>query len=96
MTINGSSYFGHFNPLPPRGGRLLISSIGCHRNHFNPLPPRGGRLMQSAYVCFLLYFNPLPPRGGRLVVDDVAVLVQTISIHSLRVEGDSTLLQFFQ
>ena len=33
----------HFNPRPPRGGRLHAASFAIRRKHFNPRPPRGGR-----------------------------------------------------
>ena len=34
------------------------------------------------------YFNPLPPHGGRPAVTFGTVNVKSISIHSLRMEGD--------
>ena len=34
-------------------------------------------------------FNPLPPYGGRLYILDECKLTERISIHSLRMEGDS-------
>ena len=34
-------------------------------------------------------FNPLPPHGGRLIVTQICVSSESISIHSLRMEGDS-------
>ena len=39
----------------------------------------------------LLYehFNPLPPHGGRRVTPNISPYEDTISIHSLRMEGDS-------
>ena len=38
---------------------------------------------------FLVHnFNPLPPHGGRLCVNPSPVQEVTISIHSLRMEGD--------
>ena len=35
------------------------------------------------------YFNPLPPHGGRLVVHLCDAVSTVISIHSLRMEGDT-------
>ena len=35
-----------------------------------------------------IYFNPLPPHGGRHVLEDLEWLLEKISIHSLRMEGD--------
>ena len=37
-------------------------------------------------------FNPLPPHGGRLYVAALALKSLAISIHSLRMEGDSLCL----
>ena len=57
--------------------------------HFNPLPPHGGRRNVSANGkrnC--IHFNPLPPHGGRHCVFQRFSLDFTISIHSLRMEGD--------
>ena len=34
------------------------------------------------------HFNPLPPHGGRLVKPVKCEIIFTISIHSLRMEGD--------
>ena len=57
---------GHFNPLPPHGGRRVSRIFQVLMIYFNPLPPHGGR---QAPVRLLIrqgrYFNPLPPHGGR-------------------------------
>ena len=34
---------GHFNPLPPHGGRRCSRRSQTVLRHFNPLPPHGGR-----------------------------------------------------
>ena len=57
--------------------------------YFNPLPPRGGRLPSRFCKICSSDFNPLPPRGGRPFSAEVKSLGLTISIHSLRVEGDN-------
>ena len=44
--------------------------------------------MQWYLVRIHRHFNPLPPYGGRLVKRLVSDLMQEISIHSLRMEGD--------
>ena len=78
-----------FNPLPPCGGRP--STPSCRRSKridFNPLPPCGGRPKRSGQKCAVCYFNPLPPCGGRLPKPEPEGAESTISIHSLRVEGD--------
>ena len=60
---------GHFNPLPPHGGRHLPPRRSQHGNYFNPLPPHGGRLNILWVLSGKLYFNPLPPHGGRRCTD---------------------------
>ena len=56
----------HFNPRPPRGGRLGRGAGGADEFDFNPRPPRGGRRRNSQQCdCKCSYFNPRPPRGGR-------------------------------
>ena len=78
-----------FNPLPPCGGRLLSSLRPTIRSrYFNPLPPCGGRLQYLPVSPKLRYFNPLPPCGGRRKDGGSGERMKTISIHSLRVEGD--------
>ena len=55
----------HFNPLPPCGGRHLVSPAAAQGAHFNPLPPCGGRRIKIGRISDLRNFNPLPPCGGR-------------------------------
>ena len=45
-------------------------------------------MTHSAAMAAEVHFNPLPPHGGRPVVDTVFYGMQSISIHSLRMEGD--------
>ena len=47
--------------------------------------------MSRNYSQFL-YFNPLPPYGGRLQYDFPLLCINCISIHSLRMEGDSDMI----
>ena len=37
----------HFNPRPPRGGRLVVNTVDGLKWDFNPRPPRGGRRRAS-------------------------------------------------
>ena len=55
--------------------------------HFNPLPPYGGRRCLFSMRKRFPHFNPLPPYGGRHQQISCRK-VRTISIHSLRMEGD--------
>ena len=87
--------FLYFNPLPPHGGRpLWTRSVFWAGIHFNPLPPHGGRLCETGrrknITC---YFNPLPPHGGRRKYMKRYTTAFNISIHSLRMEGDSKTAQ---
>ena len=59
--------------------------------YFNPLPPRGGRLIRILAAFIANNFNPLPPRGGRPLGECSPHFHISISIHSLRVEGDGVL-----
>ena len=61
----------------------------CPTLHFNPLPPHGGRLYNITHNITSCHFNPLPPHGGRRTPDVKVTSCDDISIHSLRMEGDS-------
>ena len=74
-------------------GDTVPTQIHRRCRHFNPLPPHGGRLRgRHPGHQTTDYFNPLPPHGGRLILFDVKIFRQNISIHSLRMEGDSLIL----
>ena len=79
----------NFNPLPPCGGRRGTDAQRERCPHFNPLPPCGGRPLYQAIKKAAEHFNPLPPCGGRPWDDWGMFLIDVISIHSLRVEGDA-------
>ena len=55
----------YFNPLPPCGGRLLLTVVVSTVCDFNPLPPCGGRRSCGCDSRHFGNFNPLPPCGGR-------------------------------
>ena len=79
----------NFNPLPPHGGRRFTNAVTASGNLFQSTPsawretPKYGQqnLLKS-------HFNPLPPHGGRRSHDVNAICIWSISIHSLRMEGD--------
>ena len=73
-------------------GDLIIPQASTKVKHFNPLPPCGGRLSEHPSTFLAMYFNPLPPCGGRLYGPLHLWYNNSISIHSLRVEGDSGIL----
>ena len=81
---------GHFNPLPPHGGR----HCGGHRcGDCCCISTHSLRMEGDGYCLILIgsnpYFNPLPPHGGRLQLADDSCRCFGISIHSLRMEGDN-------
>ena len=75
--------------LRVEGDGIAGTTINAQQQDFNPLPPSGGR--RDAARCIRLqtyHFNPLPPSGGRRSRGDAFSQQPSISIHSLRVEGD--------
>ena len=58
---------GHFNPRPPRGGRLLVIADRISAEVISIHAPReGGDFIPSKFRLVLIRnFNPRPPRGGR-------------------------------
>ena len=62
----------------------------CACSPFQSTPSAWRETKVAAYVSIICrYFNPLPPHGGRLHAADFIEVMLTISIHSLRMEGDS-------
>ena len=57
----------HFNPRPPRGGRLVIvTPLAALPMVFQSTPPaRGATGRAGRHPRPVLDFNPRPPRGGR-------------------------------
>ena len=63
----------------------------CACSPFQSTPSAWRETKVAAYVSIICrYFNPLPPHGGRLHAADFIEVMLTISIHSLRMEGDKT------
>ena len=54
----------HFNPRPPRGGRLLTGSFIPLLIDFNPRPPRGGRRKTVGTSWRKRRFQSTPPARG--------------------------------
>ena len=85
----------NFNPLPPHGGRPEQKTMYLCDAAFQSTPSawRETICLQNIH-CLWLHFNPLPPHGGRRVTSTLNHLENlSISIHSLRMEGDLTLRQ---
>ena len=57
---------GHFNPRPPRGGRLSVDTTFRSRVDFNSRPPRGGRHLYVYLPRTPQTFQSTPPARGRL------------------------------
>ena len=57
-------------------------------DYFYPRPPRGGRRFSLTSGTSLSDFYPRPPRVGRLPRTGLVVIVNEISTHALREEGD--------
>ena len=86
---------GDFNPLPPYGGRPVSF---CH-NFVDKIFQSTPSVWRETAVYFadpvaIEDFNPLPPYGGRPFCLFHCNSSKFISIHSLRMEGDS--LEQFQ
>ena len=84
------SFASNFNPHPPCGGWRFNSRKKCtFAGYFNPHPPCGGWqfVLRFPFRCFY-HFNPHPPCGGWLRHNRKWHNACTISIHTLRVEGD--------
>ena len=91
-TISGMADFNDISihSLRMEGDSFRLSSLPVLR-HFNPLPPHGGRLAGHRYTGRQRKdFNPLPPHGGRLLFPHLVRRSTRISIHSLRMEGDTS------
>ena len=70
-----------FQSTPPRGGRLIASSICSQGIVFQSTPPRGGRPSLAVYSLLIAHFNPRPREGGDLFVCD-KLAFHKISIHA--------------
>ncbi len=81
--------------LRMEGDRLHYRRVSVTR-YFNPLPPHGGRQTHPTQSQIRVYFNPLPPHGGRRWSTWDGMASFTISIHSLRMEGDGICLRIPQ
>ena len=89
LQVVGQSTGHHFNPLPPHGGRPLFRSRFRFPRKFQSTPSawrETGLLLGDGGGNS--HFNPLPPHGGRPDSVHDGRKPKTISIHSLRMEGD--------
>ena len=59
------------------------------RNHFNPLPPHGGRPSKNPSIQSTTTFQSTPSAWRETINSLLLNFHSIISIHSLRMEGDS-------
>ncbi len=84
----------HFNPLPPHGGRPFALPAASTNSLFQSTPSAWRETLPvSVSACWTTHFNPLPPHGGRPYYTRRTGRQCNISIHSLRMEGDSKTAQ---
>ena len=77
----------------PSGWRATHATAAAASSgrYFYPRPPGGGRPYNGGYAfAARRYFYPRPPGGGRLITNVAGNRRAEISIHALRVEGDSS------
>ena len=74
-----------------RRATAVIAARRPPSNDFYPRPPRGGRLDRAQCPRLRSYFYPRPPRGGRPPSARPSAVMERISIHALREEGDRAL-----
>ena len=84
---------GYFNPLPPHGGRLPVCFCVRNAMDFNPLPPHGGRLLRLGMISRMILFQSTPSAWRETYPSLCRKVSLYISIHSLRMEGDSKTAQ---
>ena len=78
----------YFNPLPPHGGRRIMSGSDATSAYFNPLPPHGGRPVVRIFQFRLWKFQSTPSAWRETYNENAMDRWCFISIHSLRMEGD--------
>ena len=79
----------YFNPLPPHGGRRAADSAYTRAvANFNPLPPHGGRRGVPEEFSVKVQFQSTPSAWRETMTIHGELVIHTISIHSLRMEGD--------
>ena len=87
-VLHGIGRSRYFNPLPPHGGRRCCQRQFFHIIYFNPLPPHGGRLVKHYFYNFFKIFQSTPSAWRETFWTVRPCCISSISIHSLRMEGD--------
>ena len=78
----------YFYPRPPRGGRQDAGSLPPGTCHFYPRPPRGGRPSTGPQRSKPRVFLSTPSARRATDIRTHLFMLQSISIHALREEGD--------
>ena len=86
--------YEYFNPLRPRGRRLICMVSFQDIPVFQPTPPARTETKGAGLDVFSeVYFNPLRPRGRRQAMSYKMMQNIHISTHSAREDGDSNTTQ---
>ena len=86
----------HFNPLPPHGGRPVLTSILRSNPAFQSTPSAWRETSFSIKLSSDLIFQSTPSAWRETEIVPTLRLSKYISIHSLRMEGDVSFLLRFQ
>ena len=79
----------YFNPRPPHGGRLCAAGRLPEVSDFNPRPPHGGRRGCRRGRNLPERFQSTPSAWRATITSSDSGRCGQISIHALRMEGDS-------
>ena len=74
-------------------GDFIFLFMYCPFTHFNPLPPHGGRHIHHEHIASQLLFQSTPSAWRETEHLPERLRPLLISIHSLRMEGDSKTAQ---
>ena len=89
----GIAYTGHFNPLPPHGGRQFKTDLFTFSIQFQSTPSAWRETFGSSgkYVPGKISIHSLRMEGDVDTLEQGSIDL-VISIHSLRMEGDKELM----
>ena len=80
----------NFYPRPPRGGRRWQHKRAREQRDFYPRPPRGGRPRCLRPLRWARQFLSTPSARRATLEEHDTTVIQQISIHALREEGDTS------
>ncbi len=87
-------HFISIHSLRVEGDVSVVVSVAVS-DHFNPLPPCGGRQLTGCTFCLPTTFQSTPSVWRETLPFASLQSAFSISIHSLRVEGDRRCFRFF-